>query len=393
MAMISGTFGEILKNRRGVGDFMREAEEFEARKKQRQMQEQLGNLQIQKAQKEMDAFDVDSLKSLAAEGLFNVNQGKQMSDEQRAAFETMAVLEGQKTKYQADEFGNVKALTQPNTYQQFLMSQADSNVGGGAIDPLDASRNAVMQRNAQGIQNRFGTLPPSSDEYYGGLQVNDVTPEQAEQIISGMGLEKDAALRMPAKDYRALMEGIPDAGPKTQQLAQEEAVKAAAKGIDPEFLLKARKAGLEESEAIKMKKMTEISSDEMLGVINQLIDEDGNLREGVGSAVGGLFGTQGLQSSVVPLTSEQRRVQPIINQLLGKNFLKAYETLKGGGQITEIEGQKATEAMARMAQYQDDEDFARSLVDLRDYVLKVRSAIDGGDKQNEGGINDPLGIR
>jgi len=35
-------------------------------------------------------------------------------------------------------------------------------------------------------------------------------------------------------------------------------------------------------------------------------------------------------------------------QLLGKQFLQAYETLKGGGQITEIEGKKATDAMSRM---------------------------------------------
>ena len=37
-----------------------------------------------------------------------------------------------------------------------------------------------------------------------------------------------------------------------------------------------------------------------------------------------------------------------LDQITGKQFLAAYETLKGGGQITEIEGKKATDAMSRM---------------------------------------------
>lgn len=40
-------------------------------------------------------------------------------------------------------------------------------------------------------------------------------------------------------------------------------------------------------------------------------------------------------------------------QVTGQNFLEAYNTLKGGGQITEVEGQKATEAIARLDRAQD----------------------------------------
>ena len=38
----------------------------------------------------------------------------------------------------------------------------------------------------------------------------------------------------------------------------------------------------------------------------------------------------------------------IRNQLEGKVFMQAYQTLKGGGQITEIEGRQAKQALARM---------------------------------------------
>lgn len=56
------------------------------------------------------------------------------------------------------------------------------------------------------------------------------------------------------------------------------------------------------------------------------------------------------------------------NQLKGRAFLQAFATLKGGGQITEVEGQKAQDAMARMDRAQGEEDFKIALQDFRDAV-------------------------
>src|SRR6185295_14749843 len=54
-----------------------------------------------------------------------------------------------------------------------------------------------------------------------------------------------------------------------------------------------------------------------------------------------------------------------IAQLQGAAFLSAFEMLRGGGQITEVEGQKATESQARMDAAQTDEDFVAALKDFR----------------------------
>lgn len=56
------------------------------------------------------------------------------------------------------------------------------------------------------------------------------------------------------------------------------------------------------------------------------------------------------------------------NQLKGRSFLQAYSTLRGGGQITEVEGTKAENAMARMDRAQSEEDFTQALKDFRDAV-------------------------
>jgi hypothetical protein len=81
-------------------------------------------------------------------------------------------------------------------------------------------------------------------------------------------------------------------------------------------------------------------------------------------------------------------------QIKGKTFLEAFNSLKGGGQITEVEGQKAEDAIARLDQAQSDEDAIKALEDLKtvikDGVARARKKASGGAST---GVEDPLGIR
>lgn len=56
------------------------------------------------------------------------------------------------------------------------------------------------------------------------------------------------------------------------------------------------------------------------------------------------------------------------NQLKGTAFLQAYGLLRGGGAITEVEGVKAENAMARMDRSQSEGEFKAALKDFRDAV-------------------------
>jgi hypothetical protein len=56
-------------------------------------------------------------------------------------------------------------------------------------------------------------------------------------------------------------------------------------------------------------------------------------------------------------------------KLIGSQFMKAYETLKGGGQITEIEGEKATQAESVLSTPGlNDEVYLKALKDYRDVI-------------------------
>jgi len=59
-------------------------------------------------------------------------------------------------------------------------------------------------------------------------------------------------------------------------------------------------------------------------------------------------------------------------QLQGQAFLQAFESLKGGGQITEVEGQKAEAAIARLNSAQSQEAYDAALRELRGTLEQAR---------------------
>lgn len=63
--------------------------------------------------------------------------------------------------------------------------------------------------------------------------------------------------------------------------------------------------------------------------------------------------------------TQARRFGARAKQLSGQAFLQAFESLKGGGHITEIEGQKATDAIGRLDTAQRPEDYRAALEELK----------------------------
>lgn len=64
--------------------------------------------------------------------------------------------------------------------------------------------------------------------------------------------------------------------------------------------------------------------------------------------------------------------QALYDQVTGGAFLQAYETLKGTGQITEIEGKKATAAITRMNLAQNEKEFIAA---AREFQSAIRTGV------------------
>lgn len=75
---------------------------------------------------------------------------------------------------------------------------------------------------------------------------------------------------------------------------------------------------------------------------------------------------------VLPET-KAKELKTKIDQIKGDVFLKAFESLKGGGQITEIEGKKAEASLQRLDPALSVDDFKKALLELRGTYLDFSS--------------------
>jgi hypothetical protein len=103
-------------------------------------------------------------------------------------------------------------------------------------------------------------------------------------------------------------------------------------------------------------------ADQAIGLVDDLINAPG--RE-TGT---GLSATLDPRNYISGTDATNFKVR--LDQVKGKAFLQAFAGLRGGGAITDVEGQKATEAIARLNTDQSDEEFKKSLDELKG-ILQV----------------------
>jgi len=116
-------------------------------------------------------------------------------------------------------------------------------------------------------------------------------------------------------------------------------------------------------------------ANQALNVIDQMVgkrataDAQGNIVDpgtkphpGFRGAVGAGFGERFLPGT------EAASFQALYDQVTGGAFLQAYETLRGTGQITEIEGAKATSAITRMQLSQNEREFVKAAREFQDVI-------------------------
>jgi len=138
---------------------------------------------------------------------------------------------------------------------------------------------------------------------------------------------------------------------------------------------------------------TVATAEQALTLIDQMIGKEGDPKSkphpGFQSYVGGTL-TPGAR--FIP-GSQTASYEAMHEQLTGKAFLEAFQTLKGGGQITEIEGRKATQAITRMNKSQSEAEYMKA---AREFQEVIRAGVErakrkaGGTQSNEGWSITPV---
>lgn len=101
------------------------------------------------------------------------------------------------------------------------------------------------------------------------------------------------------------------------------------------------------------------NANEALRLADALVTHPG-MKQAVGAS--SLLGLQ-----KVPGT-EAKDFMNRLDQIRGGAFLEAFNTLKGGGQITEVEGKKATDAIARMDNATSEDAFKQAVADYQSVI-------------------------
>lgn len=79
--------------------------------------------------------------------------------------------------------------------------------------------------------------------------------------------------------------------------------------------------------------------------------------------------------------TESANFKAILDQVKGGAFLQAYQSLRGGGQITEVEGKKATDAITRMNIAQSEAEFVKA---AREFQSVIRAGVDRAKRASGG---------
>lgn len=218
------------------------------------------------------------------------------------------------------------------------------------------TRGMAQQMLAQEIKSRQGpTVDQQLERDLKQAQIdklrrdNEGSPGAGLQVTYGRDAEGNWVALQPTKDGRFIPTRIPEG--VTIDPALVTAEKARAKEVG-------EGTGKSQYDLPRVEQLT----DRIVGQIDSVI-KDPNLPNVTG------------WQALVPFTLNPQNVdvEERIKQLTGAAFLQAFESLKGGGQITEVEGDKATQALARLKNLrQSDEGFLTALNEFRSEVLKLR---------------------
>lgn len=298
---------------------------------------------------------------------------------------------------------------------QYLSQALKSYMGGRGVNRADQESQALRTRANQERQQWMGEMPtgtdntseagpaipkkPTAEDYMGwamkGMQIdpkaaqmgmqsanmalNRESQEQSRQQSAELRREQMAQASAQAEQQRALQREIAqmknqkgadayyqpvstangvyafNARTGKMELVNSGGAPVIKESADP--ALQGRIAGAKAAGTTEGKEGAEArielpkviaQGEESIKLIDDLLSHPG-MKQAVG-------GSRVMQFQKIPGT-QAYDFETRLKQLQGKQFLEAFQTLKGGGQITEVEGTKATQAIARMDAAQSEKEF------------------------------------
>ena len=279
------------------------------------------------------------------------------------------------------------------TGQPIYDENLSSPMGSDPLEPLPATETVPL--DDMDMINGTSADPYADTGYVPQEVANDVA--SMELPTTGMSFDFGSLNVQTPEDFQAL------------PVEQQELLKAMKRGVrfDPksaaEFILNQSKMRMETDQKIKMRQAdpsvqasvqrstAEIESQKKQSSQRQqsTLDTIGSMRGTINDLMGhpGFSGSVGAknQAYLFGIKSDpyagtkEADFKAMLDQVQGGAFLQAFESLKGGGQITQIEGEKATQAIVRAQQSQSEEGFKKSMNDFLSVLDKAEKRATSGE--------------
>jgi hypothetical protein len=216
---------------------------------------------------------------------------------------------------------------------------------------LDADKQLLnfQNQNTGGVTNTLANDAVSGKSNIVGTVTNTQTPDS---VASNARMAADAA-----------------AGRAVTRRGQDLTDARARDANDINKILTNEKKQLE-VDALKRGKESAIAATaNQVAVIDKALNHPGR------ATATGLSGTLDPRNYIAGTDATDFRV--VLDQIGGAAFLQAFESLKGGGAITEVEGKRATDAIARLNRAQSDGEFESALNELRSVMTEGYKRLSG----------------
>jgi hypothetical protein len=279
----------------------------------------------------------------------------------------------------------LEGVTTPDAYVNWALSGFDDPVLGPALREAGSSPEKVMERINQAAQQPNALQNLIEESKLGSDKFAQLVKDRAGQQITVRGQDIQAGTTRRGQDIQAgttrrgqditaettrRSQDIADRRERDLTLAENQAAAKARGKVIAENKVEAERAL---PGAIATAEQTLTLIDEMIG--DARVSKDGkewevpkggrDPAEGFTDYVGlGFPGERFLEGSDAA-SYERRQLQ-----IEGKTFLEAYESLRGGGAITVIEGAKGEQAISRMNKAQNEVEYIKAARELQEIVRK-----------------------
>ena len=268
----------------------------------------------------------------------------------------------------------LEGVTTPDAYINWALSSFDDPLLGPTLREIGSTPEKVMERINQAAQQPNALQNLIEESKLGSDKFAQLVKDRAGQQITVRGQDKQAQTTRRGQDIQAQTtrrgQDITEKRERDLTLAENQAAARAHGKKLAENKVEAERAL---PGAIATAEQTLTLIDEMIG--DARVSKDGKKwevpkggrdpAEGFTDYVGlGFPGERFLEGSDAA-SYERRQLQ-----IEGKTFLEAFESLRGGGAITEVEGAKGQQAISRMNKAQSEVEYVKAARELQEVVRK-----------------------